>query len=291
VTPSTGRHDPVVYRSELIRHVRNWFVDNDYLEVSTPTILDPPALETHIDAVPAGRAWLRTSPELHMKRLMARGYRKIFQIGPCYRAEEHGRRHRLEFTMLEWYAAGETYEDLIVFTEGLFRHLANKLDCSPAVSAPFARRTVAEAFAEFASTDPDAALAADQFDLVLVDQVEPNLGIARPEILIDYPAALGALARLSPHDSSVAERWELYVDGLELANAYTELIDPLEQRRRFEQSAAERLAAGRQAYPIDEDFLAAMPDMPPMAGCALGVDRLHMVCAGLNDIAEALPFD
>ena len=290
MTATTGPHDPVVYRSDLLRAIRSWFAANEYLEVTTPTVVNPPALETHIDAVPAGKAWLRTSPELHMKRLMARGHRRIFQLGPCYRADEHGRRHKLEFTMLEWYAAGETYEDLIDFTEGMFTHLQQQLACAPDVVAPFTRRTVAEAFMEFANTSPEDALAADEFDLLLVDRVEPNLGYGRPEVLIDYPAALGALARLSPADPTVAERWELYVNGLELANAYTELIDPVEQRKRFEQSATERRAAGRDAYPIDEDFLADMPKMPAMAGCALGIDRLHMVCAGLDDIANALPF-
>ncbi len=283
------KHQILRCRHRLHKAVREYFDTHGFVEIDTPVRIQRPALEDYIDAVPSGDAWLRTSPELHMKQLVADGLERIYQIGPCFRADEHGNRHRSEFTMLEWYQAHADYRDLIPFTIGLLRH------ASAAVGSRLTFRnwdvlTVDQAFRRFAGSSAQAAIDTDGFDLLLVDRVEPRLGRHGPTFLIDYPASLGALARLSPANADVAERWELYINGLEIANTYSELIDPEEQRRRFERTAALRLRDGRAVYEVDEAFLQALRGMPPSAGCALGIDRLLMALLGLSDIADVLAF-
>lgn len=277
-------------RHELRQALRGHLLDHGFLEVETPVRVPAPALEDYVDAIPAHGAWLRTSPELHMKRLLAAGADRIFQLGPCFRLGEHGRRHRSEFTMLEFYQARVDYRELLRFTEGLVRHAATALNRPLAAPGPWEILTVHDAFARHAGTTPELALAQDRFERVLVEAVEPHLGATVPTFLIDYPAALGALARLKPGQPHLAERWELYVRGIELANAFSELTDPDEQRRRFMATAELRRRDGREVYPLDEAFLATLARMPPAAGCALGVDRLLMVLTGATDIAAVLPF-
>jgi lysyl-tRNA synthetase class 2 len=299
-TPSaSAKRDPVALRAATLRAVRAFFDDLGFIEVVTPTRLATPALEEHIDAVPAGGAWLRTSPELQMKQLVQQGHHRIYQLGPCFRADEYGVRHRCEFTMLEWYWAPADYEQLRRQTEALIRHVVTQVLGTPvmprgdrqiAVDGPAEVITVETAFAEYANCTPAEAIAADRFELDLVEKVEPRLGCTRPTFLIDYPASLAALARVrADDDPPVAERWELYVDGIELANAYSELTDPVEQRRRFEACAAARRDGGRIDYGVDEDFLGALAaGMPATAGCALGIDRLLMLLAGVHDIGEVI---
>jgi lysyl-tRNA synthetase class 2 len=289
----------LAYRHKLLTAIRAFFDEREFVEVTTPICVDTPAMEDYIDAIPAGNSFLRTSPELHMKRLIADGAAKIYQIGPCFRADEHGRRHRSEFTMLEWYEAHCDYRHVQAFTEELLEHCARAVndeaactydDCTVRFDGAADTLTVARAFAEFADSDAAAAVGDGTFDELLVSRVEPLLGLDRPCFLIDYPAPLAALARLSPSDPSVAERWELYIGGLEIANAYSELTDPAEQRKRFAESADLRRGDGREVYELDEAFLDTLDRMPPTGGCALGVDRLHMVLAGKTDIADVLPF-
>jgi lysyl-tRNA synthetase class 2 len=160
------------------------------------------------------------------------------------------------------------------------------------LDAAWTKLTVAEAFGRYAGCTPEAAVQAGDFEERLVDRVEPQLATMGPVFLMDFPAELAALARLKANDPRVAERWELYVGGLELANAYSELVDPGEQRRRFHQAAERRRQAGREAYPVDERFLDAMAaGMPEMAGCALGVERLQMLLTGAEDIAQVRAID
>ena len=283
-------------RGRVFAWVRSFFQENGYLEVQTPVRLPAPALEAHIDAEPSGARWLRTSPELHMKRMICAGYEKFFQIGPCFRQGERGDRHLPEYTMLEWYQAGVTNEALMAETAALFRFLCERLGKSDFsgldLSAPPVILTVREAFLQWAGWDPVTAFDEDRFDLDLVDKVEPKIAqYTVPVIFRDFPAARAALARLHPHDPRLAERWELYLGGLEIANAYTELTDPAEQRRRFEQCAKERVSRGQAVYPLDEKFLRALEGgMPECAGIALGMDRLLVILAEAQSIDQVVAF-
>jgi len=236
-----------------------------------------------------------------MKRLLAEGLAPIFQLGPCFRAGEHGSRHRTEFTMLEWYRIGADYLDILADTEALVRHAAcalreERLAGWPAggvdVDAPWPQLTVSEAYQRYAGWDPVAAFDADRFDLDMVNLVEPSLPRDSGIVLIDYPAEVAALARRGAADPRVAERWELYLGGLEIANAFSELTDPAEQRRRFETCALERAADGSEVYPLDRAFLAALDEqgLPPCGGIALGVDRLLMTLTGAADIGAVTAF-
>jgi lysyl-tRNA synthetase class 2 len=287
-------------RSRVLRAVRDFFYAENFLEVETPVRIPAPALETHIDSPPSGRAWLRASPELHMKRLLAEGCERLFQLGPCFRAGECGRRHNPEFTLLEWYRTEADYTDILRDTEALLTHVFTAVTGASSfsyagrtidLSRPWHCVTVRDAFRRWAGWDPGAHWDADRFDADLVAKVEPALPQDRPCVLTDYPAPAAALARLKPHDSAVAERWEVYVGGLELANAYSELCDPAAQRARFLAAAEERRTLGREVYPLDEPFLAALErGLPPCGGIALGVDRLVMLACGASDIADVRPF-
>lgn len=282
-------------RARIIQAVRAFFIDRGFLEVETPIRLPAPALETYIDAIPAGKEWLRTSPELHMKRLLAAGAPNIFQLGSCFRLGERGRRHNEEFNLLEWYRIHADYHDILCDTRDLIVAVSQSVLGSPQVqyqgqtidlAAPWHVLRVEDAFLRWANWNPVTDWDADRFDLDLVTCVEPNLPRDRPCVLIDYPAPAAALSQLKPGDPRVAERWEVYLAGIELANAYTELRDAATQRLRFEHTARERATLGKTVYPLDEDFLAALPDMPPCGGIALGIDRLVMLLADAAELAD-----
>jgi lysyl-tRNA synthetase class 2 len=286
-------------RAVLIQALRTFFIDRGYLEVETPLRIPAPAPEAHIVPLTSEGWFLQTSPELCMKRLLAAGIPKIFQLCKCFRKGERGDRHLPEFTMLEWYAAGSDYRDLMTDCEALLRHLAaamgkdgglewqgRRIDLGP----EWERISVAEAFRRYAPCTVEEALAQDRFDEMLVEYVEPHLGMATPTFLCDYPAALGALARLSPTDPTVAERFELYVAGLELANGFSELVDPVEQRARFLAEQEAIRLQGRASGPMPEQFLVELAEMPQAAGIALGVDRLVMLFAGADSIDQVVSF-
>jgi len=286
-------------RSRVLQAIRGWFTAHGFVEVETPVRLVTPALELHLDAEPAGDHFLRTSPELHMKRLLAAGAERIFQLGPCFRRGERGRLHNPEFTLLEWYRADATYADILLDTKTLLLAVARDVKGTadltyqgrPLLLAPvWERLTVAQAFIQFAGWDPVREYDAARFDADLVEKVEPRLPRDVPVVLSDYPAAAAALARRKPGHPEVAERWELYLAGIEIANAYSELTDPVEQRARFAEHARQRAARGKPVYPLDEDFLADLEYMPPSGGIALGVDRLVMILADRPSLADLLPF-
>ena len=287
-------------RSRALRAVRDFFYSEAFTEVETPVRVPAPALETHIDAPASGRAWLRTSPELHMKRLLAAGCERLFQIGPCFRTGECGSRHNPEFTLLEWYRAGADYTDILRDTEALFARVFQTVMGRTAITyrgaaidfaKPWHCVTVRDAFRRWAGWDPAANWDEERFERDLVTLVEPALPQDRPCVLTDYPAPAAALARLKPHDPAVAERWEVYVGGLELANAFSELCDPAAQRARFLDTAEARRRLGKEVYPLDEPFLAALEQgLPPCGGIALGIDRLVMLACDAADIAEVRPF-
>lgn len=286
-------------RARVIQSIRDFFMNRGFLEVETPFRIPAPAPESHIDAIDSAGWFLHTSPELCMKRLLAAGYERLFQICRCWRDGERGERHLPEFTMLEWYRAEAGYGDLMADCEWLLQSVAEKLQLNARVilgerevplRLPWERLTVREAFDRFASVSMDEALATDIFDEVMVRDIEPNLGWDSPVFLQDYPAERGALARTRRDDPSVAERFELYLGGIELANGFSELTDATEQRARFEDEMATRARLSRKTYPVPEKFLAELPAMPDSAGIAMGVDRLVMVLLNLPTIDDAVAF-
>ncbi len=295
------KREAVRSRARLLRVIRSFFHHEDVVEVSTPVRIATPAIEEHIDAIPAGGRYLRTSPECHMKRMVQAGFERIYQIGPCFREDEHGCRHRSEFMMLEWYTAGANYRDVLLQLQRLvacvFREFFGGTNCVYQggridVSAPWPEWCVADAFTQLAGMSVGEALDQGVFDDMLVDRIEPALDPTRPVVMIDYPIQLAAMARASDTTPSVAERWELYCGGLELANAYSELTDPIEQRSRLAACAASRTASVRPVYALDQAFLAALErGLPDCGGCALGVDRLLMLLCDTADIADVIFFD
>lgn len=283
--------DTLEQRARIVHAIRAFFVARDFLEVETPHRIPGNAPELHIDAVASGDWFLHTSPELCMKRLLAAGYPRLFQICRCWREAERGHRHLPEYTMLEWYRAGCDYHDLMTDCETLLAELCPKrrlgaIDLAP----PWERLTVAEAFARHGSQSLEKALAADRFDEIVALEIEPRLGKTRPTFLIEYPISHASLAREKPGDPQVAERFELYIDSLELANAYSELTDPAEQRRRFANEEDERRRLGKPPYPSPEKFLTELALLPKAAGIALGVDRLVMLLTGAATIDDVVAF-
>ncbi|MCP4347119.1 MAG: EF-P lysine aminoacylase GenX [Desulfobacterales bacterium] len=286
-------------RSKVIQSIRNFFIGHDYLEAETPYRIPAPAPEAHIDAVASDHWFLHTSPELCMKRLLAAGYPRIFQVCRCFRAKERGAKHLPEFTLLEWYCADSTYFDLMEECENLIQVAASDMGLGDSIiyqgekidlKKPWKRMPVSEAFDKYASISMETALLQDRFDETIACEIEPNLGHKKPLFLYDYPSSSGALARLKPGDNSLAERFELYICGLELCNAFTELTDPYEQRMRFEKELAFRSKSGKQTYPMPDNFLQSLEFMPQASGNALGIDRLVMLFADSANIDDVVAF-
>ena len=293
------RKENLIVRARIIQAIRSFFIDHDYIEIETPIRIPAPAPESHIDAVESGDWFLQTSPELCMKMLLAAGFRRIFQICKCFRQAERGRWHLPEMTMLEWYRINSSYLDMMHECEILIDHIARQInskntltyqDAEIDLTPPWSRISVAEAFKSFTSMSMEAALENDRFDEIMVEAIEPNLGQRRPAFLYDYPASRGALARTKPEDRRYAERFELYIGGLEICNAFSELTDPVEQRQRFESERNRRKDFGKSIYPMPEKFLNALGDMPEAAGNALGIDRLVMLFADTHNIDEVVAF-
>ncbi len=295
----TGKAGVLRIRAAMIQSIRRFFLDQGFLECETPLRIPAPAPEPHIDAIASDEWFLQTSPELCMKRILAAGYPKIFQICKCFRAGERGAFHLPEFTMLEWYRTGADYRTLMDDCESLTARVAGELGLGGAVSwqgkriallPPWERITVREAFTRYAGLSVEEALRRDCFDETMVSAIEPHLGMERPVFLYEYPTELGALARVNAENPEVAERFELYIAGLELANAFSELTDVEEQRRRFEKASRDRRLKNCPAYPLPERFLESLSRMPPSAGIALGIDRLAMIIADQATIDTVVAF-
>jgi len=322
------RERALALRGRVLKATRAFFEGRGFAEVETPTLQVSPGMETHLRAFktelrePFGQGaralYLHTSPEFAMKKLLAGGMTRIFQIARVFRNEERSALHHPEFAMLEWYRAGASLSAIMDDCEGLLRAAAEAAgarrfawrgkESDP--HQPWRRLSVAEAFSEYAGLDvlaladdvPAFRRAAeslkiktgaedswdDVFFRIFLDRIEPRLGHPTPTILYGYPASMAALAKLDDRDPRVAERFELYVAGVELANAFGELTDAAEQRRRFEADNAKREKLFGERYPVDEDFLAALGAMPPAAGIALGFDRLVMLAAGADTIDNVL---
>jgi lysyl-tRNA synthetase class 2 len=293
-----NRRKNLQLRMQLIQTIRIFFNARGYLEIDTPIRIPAPAPEAHVDPEVSGSWFLQTSPELCMKQLLAAGFPEIFQICKCFRSKERGRRHLPELTMLEWYTVGRNYMDMMAQCEQLIQFILNELDYGQSVvyqgakidfQTPWTRLSVTEAFEKYASMPLKAALLRNCFDEVMIEEIEPHLGL-NPVFLYDYPAALGALAKLKSKDSTLAERFELYVGGLELCNAFSELTDPIEQRKRFEAQRRLRQRMGKPAYPMPENFLNSLKTMPEAAGNALGIDRLVMLFVDTSIIDDVVAF-
>ena len=312
-------------RARIQAALRQWFAREGFVEVETPILQVAPGAEVHLQGfatdweLPDGEErerWLHSSPELAMKKLLAGGVPKLFQFARVFRNAEGSALHHPEFTMLEWYRAGpggeggyETIMDdcaaLLALTGARELTWQGKT-CDPAATPE--RLTVAQAFDRHAGVDvlatvgdaPRLAKAAgivlhdgdgwdDAFFRVMFDKIEPRLGMGRPTILCEYPISMAALARAKPSDARVAERFELYCCGVELANAFGELTDPAIQRRRLEADMDEKERLYGVRWPVDEDFLAALEHgLPPCAGIALGFDRLVMLATGATHIEDVL---
>jgi lysyl-tRNA synthetase class 2 len=291
-------------RANLLALVRTFFAQRGFLEVETPLLVPSPGLDLHLEAFEVGTRsparYLITSPEYQMKRLLGDGYERIFQIAKCFRKGEQGQHHNPEFTMLEWYRANAGVEDVMKDTEDLVAMLSSgsvvlgdrKID----TRTPVERWTVCEAFERFADIGEDetldlAANDEERYFQLMVELVEPGLAaLDHAVFLVDYPASQASLARKRPDDPRVAERFELYVGGIELCNGFGELTDPVEQRARLERDRQERTARGLPVYPIDEKFVAALKHVPPSGGNALGIDRLVALVCGGTEIRRVMSF-
>jgi len=284
-------------RAALLSAIRRFFADRNFIEVETPAVVPSPGLDVHLSAFevrdPSGKriGWLATSPEYQMKRLLSAGAKRIFQVCRSYRGEERGSHHEREFTMLEWYRADATSDDVIADTEELVAFVAGSLDQpAPEVQPPWQRMTVDEALQFHANLTLASLLDdAEQFFRVWAEEVQPRLGNERPIVVTDWPASMASLAKLKPN--GMADRFEAFFRGVELCNGFGELTDAVEQRRRFERDQAERQADGLPVYPLDERFLADLErGMPESGGNALGVDRLLMLLLGAASIQAVMPF-
>lgn len=317
-------------RNLITDRIRRFFRDEGFSEVETPILQVSPGNETHLHA-PRTELWdrdghrqtryLRTSPEFALKKLLAAGEERIFELARVFRDRERGDLHLPEFTMLEWYRAGSPYEAVMADTCSAAKAAAEAAGTRTFAFRgrsvdPFAeaeRLPVAAAFERHAEIDllrtieggegnRDALAEAaksrvrvadddtwsDIFSKVLTEHVEPKLGQGRMTLLHEYPAPESALARLADSDPRVSERFELYACGVELANGFGELTDAVEQRRRFEMAMDEKQRRYGERYPLDEDFLAAVAAMPAASGVALGFDRLVMLAAGAIRIDQVV---
>jgi lysyl-tRNA synthetase class 2 len=303
-------------RAKLLGVVREFFAARDFLEVETPILSADSVVDRHLDPFPVVISqeppivyWLQTSPEFAMKRLLAAGTTAIYQVARVFRREELGPLHNPEFTMVEWYRSGDGLaagmqllgdlcdhvlnrgrSELITYAEAFQRYVGvdpHQAETAALVSA--VRQAGISAPESLAETDRDGWL-----DLLLVERIQPRLGVTRPVILYDFPASQAALAQIRPGPPAVAERFELYVSGMELANGYHELTDPAELRRRNAAVNAQRRSDGKSPLPEESRLLAAMESgLPESTGVALGFDRLAMVALGAKDLREviAFPFD
>jgi lysyl-tRNA synthetase class 2 len=287
-------------RAQLIQAVRRFFINRDYLEVDTPLRLPVLIPEAHIEPVASGDHFLQTSPEICMKQLLAEaGCSKIFQICKCFRKNERGDRHVPEFTMLEWYRTGSDYLALMDECEDLLIEVARALGHNNSIvvkgnkvnlEKPWQRLSVADAFGEYGPVSMVQALEQNTFDEMLCSYIEPHLGIKKPVFLHDYPVELGALARKKRENPSLAERFEIYIAGLELANGFSELTDQQEQQHRFETELQLIKKQGRTAAELPRKFLLSLPKLLETAGIALGIDRLAIILFNAETIDQVVSF-
>jgi lysyl-tRNA synthetase class 2 len=289
-------------RTAILRAVRAWFEAEGFTEVEPAALVVSPGAEVHVDAFEADGRYLHTSPEFAMKKLLAAGEEKIFALGKVWRRGDDGPLHASEFTMLEWYRAGAPYQHVMrdsveiarvaaAETGNLLRWKARSCDAHAAPEHLTVRDAMARylplSLAEKGPGDEGRGDAHDEFSKAIV-RIEPHLGVDHLTLLHEYPISEAALAQRTQHDPSVAERFEMYACGVELANGFGELTDPAEQRARLVADMAEKQKRYGKSWPIDEDFLAALAHMPPASGVALGFDRLVMLASHARSIQDVL---
>ncbi|MDD5126535.1 MAG: EF-P lysine aminoacylase GenX [Dehalococcoidales bacterium] len=291
--------DNLVRRARIFALTRQFFQEQGFLEVETPLRFPAVAPEANIVPLLSEGWFLCTSPELHLKRLLAAGYDRLFEIIHCFRKGERGRHHNPEFTILEWYRAGGDYRRMVEDTGELINYVAQGLGLGSRIkyqgqeidlSLPWLQITVREAFRETVGWDPVAQHDPLKFDTDLVTRVIPSFSSGGPTVLAEFPAPMASLARLKPGDPAVAERAEVFAGGLELANAYSELCDAAEQKRRFAAEAAQIEKERGQTVPLPQNFLEVLSHLPPCGGIALGMDRLVMLFCDAASIDEVLAF-
>ena len=280
--------DNLVRRAKVIAAIRRFFDGRGFVEVDTPVRIAAPAPEPFIDCPPVGTGgFLRASPELQMKKLLAAGMELIYQIGPCFRDGEKGSRHNPEFTMIEWYRKGAGYEaikeDMVLLVKGLMEAFA------PDEDFRIREIPVRDAYLRFAGWDPWAQWDQDRFDFDMASKIEPALKeIGGGVFLMDYPVEAAALSRTR---GDVAERWEFYWDGMEIAHCFGELCDIEEQAKRFNEAKIKRIELGASDYPIDGEFLEAVAAIGSASGVALGIERLLMVLFKASSISDVMVCD
>ncbi len=306
----SGRFEWLRLRGRIQAEIRNFFEARGVTEVTTPLLTACGVSDPQIQSLELGvdQGFLRTSPEYYHKRLLAAGFGDLYEMGPVMRAAEHGRRHRLEFTLLEWYRLGLDWEQLAAEALDLIQ------TCSRRVGRSWKTQMLSwqTAFTQTLDFDPlklgaDAStdetlltltenLPADcdqkmRLDYLMVSRIQASLPPDQLTVIYHYPADQAALAELEPEDPRLARRFEVFAGSLELANAYQELRDPLEQARRFDEDNRRRQGLGLPTMPTDEALLAALAHgLPACSGIALGVDRLMMALTGTEDISEVIAF-
>ena len=290
-------------RAKIVSAIRRFFDGRGFVEVETAVRIAAPAPEEHIDCPPVvGGGYLRASPELQMKKLLAAGMDRIYQIGPCFREGEKGSRHNPEFTMLEWYRREATYLDIMEDLKRLFADLLKVQGLRFKVNGGNFKLTtlnfklvrVRDAYREHAGWDPWEEWDQDRFDFDMATKIEPAIKeMGGGVFLMDYPPQAASLAKISTTSQTsqtsqvfrFAERWEFYWDGLELANCFTELCDLDEQLKRFEAAKEARKLLKEADYPIDREFIESLPQIKSAAGVALGIDRLVMILTKTKEIS------
>ncbi|MFA5127738.1 MAG: EF-P lysine aminoacylase EpmA [Patescibacteria group bacterium] len=316
-------------RINITKLIREFFWSQNFLEAETPIAARLPGQEPYLNPIPvdfhepngaAAKMYLQTSPEFALKKLLAAGYEKIFQIFKCFRDyEQFGGNHNTEFTMIEWYRAPGTLENIMDDTENLFKYVAEKLkifvveykDKKVNITGEWERMTMREVWKIYAGVElndyltnekmaelvHERGLVADANDeyedlfyKIFLNEIETNLGMEKPIMIYDYPEQMCSLSRLSKNDPRYAERFELYIGGLELANAFGELTDAVDQKKRLEADKLKREQLGKETWPVDPDFINAIKELDnaPAAGTALGIDRMAMLFTGANDINEVI---
>ncbi len=297
--PLAAKRQRLTLRAKILQVVRRYFEEQGFLEVTTPLLSSSALPEEHIDLFRSEAGFLLPSPEISMKPLLAAGYETIFQIGPAFRKGERGEHHLPEFTLLEWYRAGDDYRALALDCEQLFLRICDEVFQQRTVAyqgvnihlaPPWPRRDVSEVFRELAGWDPLQEESPGRFERDLMEKVLPGLEPDRPVFLVDFPGYEASLARNRADGSGRAERLELFVGGLELANGFSELTDAREQRLRFQEANQKRVERGEHLVPIPEPFLRCLDRIPASAGMALGVDRLVMLFTDASRIEEVVAF-
>ena len=286
-------------RASINRFTRAFFIEQGFLEVETPIRVPSVAPELHITPFESEGWFLSTSPELHMKRLLAAGYDKLFQVSHCFRKGERGQRHNPEFIMLEWYRTGADYMQMVHDTERLVMTLIDRLELAPVIqyrsrnidlTLPWPRISVHDAFLRTAGWDPIAKPDPLRFDIDLMDKVIPSFTSTRPTVLLDYPSTQTSLARLKPGEPGVAERAEVFIGGLELANAYSELINAQEMEKRLQKEIETIQREQGRVIAMPQQFLEAATHLPECGGIALGMDRLVMLLCDEDSMEKVVTF-